>query len=127
MRSSSPLVSAELATWLDKLERLSELAPGWNRHGAPAPSAEAIRLARQFIEAMLNDGQPPTRVAASAVGGVGVTRQTAERMAYVEFYNTGPACALLADNAGDEHILDIVSENGTFRRVLDEMRAYLDG
>src|SRR5712671_2276675 len=99
---SHPATRNELAQWIGKLESLSKLAPGWNRHGAPAPSKEAIRAARQFIEALVNDGQPPTRVAASAVGGVGVTRQVGERLAYIEFYNDGAACALLADDAGDE-------------------------
>jgi hypothetical protein len=68
-------------SWIEKLESLSKLEPGWNRQGAPAPSAEAIAAAREFIDALVNDGQEPTRVAASAVGGVGVTRQIGARMA----------------------------------------------
>jgi hypothetical protein len=127
---SMPSYSAresELAKWIGKLESLSKLLPGWNRQGAPAPSEKAIRTARQFIEAMVNDGQPPTRVAASAVGGVGVTRQVGERMAYVEFYNDGAACALLADDAGDERVLELAMERSTFRNLLDEVKAYLNG
>jgi len=120
-------VRNELAKWLEKLESLAKLEPGWNRQGAAVPSEQAIRAARQFIEALVNDGQPPTRVAASAVGGVGVTRQTGERMAYIEFYNAGPACALLADNAGDERVLEVAAEGGTFRNLLNEVKAYLNG
>jgi hypothetical protein len=117
----------QLAKWIGKLEALSSLAPGWKRQGAPPPSDVALRLARQFIVALVNDGQPPTRVAASAVGGVGVTRQAGERMAYVEFYNDGALCALFADDAADEQVLDVASEGGTFGKFLDEVKAYLHG
>jgi len=117
----------QLAQWIGKLESLSKLAPGWNRQGAPAPSKEAILAAREFIETMVDDGQPPTRVAASAVGGVGVTRQIGPRMAYIEFYNDGAACALLADDAADERVLDVAPEHGTFRNLLNEVKAYLNG
>ena len=48
-------------------------------------------------------------------------------MAYIEFYNDGAACALLADDAADERVLDVATEGGTFRKLLDEMKAYLDG
>jgi hypothetical protein len=118
---------SELAKWIGKLESLSTLAPGWNRQGAPAPSEKAIRTAREFIEALVNDGQPPTRVAASAVGGVGVTRQIGERIAYFEFYNDGAACALLADDAAEERVLDVAPERGSFTSLLHEVKAYLNG
>ena len=118
---------SELAQWIGKLESLSTLAPGWNRQGAPAPSAVAIRAARQFIESLVNDGQPPTRVAASAVGGVGVTRQVGERLAYIEFYNDGAACALLADDTGDERVLDVAPKGDRFSDLLEKLKIYLNG
>jgi hypothetical protein len=117
----------ELTNWIEKLESLSRLAPGWNRQGAPAPSEEAIRVARQFIEAMVNNDQPPTRVAASAVGGVGVTRQVAERIVYIEFYNDGKACALLTDDEEDERVIDVAPKGGTYWKLLTEVKAYLNG
>ncbi len=76
---------------------------------------------------MIGDRQPPTRVAASAVGGVGVTRQVGERIAYFEFYNNGKASALLADDTADERVLDIAPEAGQFKGLLNEVRAFLDG
>jgi hypothetical protein len=118
----------ELAPWLAKLDGLSRLAFGWNRHGAPAPSEAAIRQARQLIEAMVNDQQPPTRVAASAVGGVGVTRRVRDRMAYIEFYNNGTGCALLTGydaNEAEERIVDV--GRGAFKDLLNELKAYLNG
>jgi hypothetical protein len=127
---SMPSYSAretEIAKWIAKLEGLSKLAPGWNRQGAPAPSEKAIRTARQFIEALVNDEQPPTRVAASAVGGVGVTRRIGDRMAYFEFYNDGAGCALLADDAAEERVFDVAPQHGTFTRLLHEVRAFLNG
>ncbi len=118
----------DLAPWVARLDGLSRLASGWNRHGAPAPSEGAIRQARQLIEAMVNDRQPPTRVAASAVGGVGITRRVGVRMAYIEFYNNGTRCALLTGdeaNEAEERILDL--GGGAFKDLLNEFKAYLNG
>jgi hypothetical protein len=125
--STSSQTQEQLSIWPQKLDSLSNLALGWDRHCAPAPSEQAIRAARQLIEAMVNDAQPPTRVAASAVGGVGVTRRVGERMAYVEFYNDGASCALLADDAGDERVLEIEPGSGSFRDLLDTVNTYLNG
>ena len=47
-------------------------------------------------------------------------------MAYFEFYNDGGACALLTDDAANERVLDMASESGTFRHVLDEVKAFLN-
>jgi hypothetical protein len=44
-------------------------------------------------------------------------------MAYIEFYNDGSSCALLADDAGDERVLDVDPEGGAFRNLLDEVKA----
>lgn len=112
--------------WFDKLDMLSRLAPGWNRHGAPAPSQKAIRAARQFVEAMIRDDQPPTRVAASAVGGVGVTREVKGRMLYAEFYNDGRVCALLTSDGGEETVRDVVPDSRGFTHLLNEAKAYLN-
>lgn len=118
----------DLAPWVAKLDGLSRLAAGWNRHGAPSPSEVAIRQARQLIEAMVNDQQPPTRVAASAVGGVGITRRVGDRMAFIEFYNNGTGCVLLTGdeaNEAEERILDV--GRGAFKDLLNEFKAYLNG
>jgi hypothetical protein len=121
-----PAGPGQLSTWLTKLDSLAGLVTGWDRHGAAAPSREAVRLARRFVEALVNDGQSPTRVAASAVGGVGVTRQAGQRRAYVEFYNDGTACALFTDDSGDEQVLDVPTDPDTFTDLLDKMKAYFN-
>ena len=48
-------------------------------------------------------------------------------MAYFEFYNDGTACALLADDAAEERVLDVAPERGSFRGLLYEVKAYLNG
>jgi hypothetical protein len=121
--------SKELAKWLRSLEKLSTLVDGWNGQGAPAPSPKAIHFAQQLIEALVNDGQPPTRVAASALGGVGITRQAGSRRTYIEFYNDGTACALFSDDLQDENerVIGVPSqESGGFEQLLSSMKAYLN-
>ncbi len=79
-----------IAPWVDLLERTRQLSENWNRRGAPPPNERAIAAAFQFLEVMSRTKRLPTRLAPSAVGGIGITRRVNERFAYVEFYNNGP-------------------------------------
>jgi hypothetical protein len=115
----------QTAIHLEKLENLLALKDGWNRHGAAAPSLIAIGNARDVIELLVKDEQPPTRIASSAVGGVGVTRQVGDRLVYLEIYNEGKACALFADNSGDERVVELETPNYTLKVLLEGMKAYL--
>src|SRR5438270_13753218 len=80
-----------LRSWFDRLDALTWLGAGWNRHNAPPPAPIAIDNARRFLRLMTDDRQEPTRLAASVVGGVGITWRSENREVYLEFYNNGTA------------------------------------
>jgi hypothetical protein len=110
------------SVWDAKLDAMSALKQGWNSYSADPPSPNAIEIARRFIRHLESNGLPPTRVAPSVVGGVGVTRKVGDKRAYFEFYNDGTAHVMLAEGA----------EARTFPLLnsidaLAEARAYLNG
>jgi hypothetical protein len=115
------------SAWRTKLAALRGLQPGWNKRGAAAPSELAITNAEALVEAMARRGRVPTRVAASAVGGVGVTRRQGSRMAYAELYNDGSACALFADDDSEGATFPFSTDPDGLHQILDRMEAYLDG
>ena len=83
---------------MEKLHGMKSLAPGWNGYSAPPPSETAISTARSFLSSLEREHFEPTRVAPSAVGGVGITHEKKKRRAYVEFFNGGEVCVLFSDN-----------------------------
>ena len=89
------------------------------------PNSEAIRLAREFIIQMKRNGQPPTRIAPSVVGGIGVTKRVGDRMAYVEFYNSGKVYALLTDDHTDGCVIEVFPEE--YPSLLVQIKDYLNG
>jgi hypothetical protein len=117
----------DVSAWLEKLKALRELGADWNHRGAEPPTEWAITAAESFLVAMGKQGIVPTRVAASAIGGVGITRRVGDRMAYVEFYNNGTACALFSLDEGDGETFKLGVDSVSFARILEQMDAYLHG
>src|SRR5437762_843141 len=73
--AATETVHSQLDPPIEKLGQIGNHKDGWNRYSAPAPNREAVDRARRFWEVMKEEGQQPTRVAASAVGGVGITQR----------------------------------------------------
>ena len=108
-------------------ERLSRLREGWNGYAAPAPTEEAIRTAKSFIDTLLREKYEPKRLAPSAVGGVGITHRHGDKSVYVEFYNDGRVLALFSDEVSEPEIRRIEPSLKSFKALIAEMREYLDG
>lgn len=81
--------------------------------------------AERFLSVMEEEQFPPTRVAPSVVGGVGITRRNGEKRVYVEFYNDGRVHALLAEKEEAATAAVEVSTRG-FMEFLQRARGYLD-
>jgi predicted DNA-binding antitoxin AbrB/MazE fold protein len=114
--------------WVAKVLSFGQLAQGWNGAQAPPPTFGAIVNAARFLFALAEAGQQPTRVAPSAVGGVGITRRVGERKALVEFFNDNTANALFADDATQEmetHAVTITPQG--FRDLCGRTREYVNG
>jgi hypothetical protein len=116
----------EMGRWVGKLESLHRLPGGWNGYDSPAPSGLAIGLARSFISGLLKHASAPSRLAPSAVGGVGVTRRHQGRKVYVEFFNDGQVIALFSDEVSEPRTKRVEPGYRSFQELIGEMRDYLN-
>ena len=79
-----------MSVLLEKVAGFETLKDGWNGRRSTATIPQA--LVRMIVGRDLD----PTRLAPSAVGGVGVTRCAGERVASVECYNDGSVHAIFS-------------------------------
>jgi len=106
----------------------SDLDEGWNGYSAPAPSDTAISNARVFLAVMQEFGHLPTRVAPSAVGGIGITSRRRSRKVYVEFFNNGLISGLFANDATQSMFTQKIDKTPEdFDDVISGIEEYLDG
>ena len=110
----------------DRLKQLQKLEAGWNGYSAPAPSNTAILTAQGFLSNILDKKIEPSRLAASAVGGVGITHKRNTKRVYVEFFNNGEISALFSDNESAPQSKRIKASYGRFRELIKEIQDYLD-
>ena len=92
---------------------------------SPAPSNTAILTARGFLFNSLDKKIEPSRLAPSAVGGVGITHKRNKKRVYVEFFNNGEI-SLFSDNESALRSKRIKSSYDRFRELIKEIQDYLD-
>jgi hypothetical protein len=119
--------AADWQTWFGQLGAFTQLNDGWNGYSAPAPNAAAIAAAGLFLNLMRQEHFPPTRIAPSAMGGVGITRRQGERKVYVEFYNDGSAHALFSSGLAGMNTRPVPADPSGALAFVAEMRNYLNG
>lgn len=111
-----------------KLDKAASLTAGWNGYSAPAPTPIAVASAREFLFVLHESDVEPSRIAASAVGGIGITIRNDGRKAYVEFYNDGRIHALFAKGRSEPDVVRPVRPTHIeFKNLTDDIREYLDG
>lgn len=118
--------SHESNKWRRSLERMPLLHEGWNGYSAPAPSRVAITTAEMFLSSLLTLGLEPTRLAPSAVGGVGITHKKNGHKVYLEFYNSGDVCVLFSDGVAPPQTRRIEPSPSEFLALAREIRVYVD-
>jgi hypothetical protein len=104
------------------------LQPGWNGYNAPPPNQEAVSIATSALGALRGMPFAPSRLAPSAVGGVGITYRRGKRKAYLECYNSGQTVLLLSDDDAEQLQtckIDPTSEG--FSLLPGIVKEYLDG
>src|SRR5438128_7762549 len=118
-------MEATVSAWQElfgKLDGLTSLSDGWNSYAAPAPSASAVAAARAFLTILQQEDYPPTRIAPSVMGGVGITHRRGGRKVYVEFYNDGTAHALFSSGLGGMETRKLPADSAATRQFIAEMR-----
>jgi hypothetical protein len=119
-------VRSWLQQWNARLRKMSTLEDGWDSYSAPAPTPIAIRSAFRYLLLLSDLGTPPTRLAPSVIGGVGVTRRRGGKKVYVEFFNDGSVHALFADDRTEEmRTRSVTDTHQEFRSLIMETERYL--
>lgn len=126
-----PLMPLVIADWPEvyarRIEGLVGLQPGWDGYDAAPPTVDAIENAKRFLRAVDKADLRPTRVAASVVGGVGITFRDHDRSAYVEFYNNGRTCLAMFPASGEPFVSMIESDHYTYEKQALNLKVFLHG
>lgn len=110
-----------------KLDSFCSLKDDWNSYAAPAPSPLTIAQARTFVECLHAENLEPSRLAPSAIGGVGITLRLRDRRVYVEFRNDGGIYAVQSDQSSEPIISAVRDDESGFRLIIGIMKDYLNG
>jgi hypothetical protein len=116
----------DTSKWGSKLDEMKRLQEGWNGYSAPVPSGAAIDTARSFLSILSSENYEPTKLAPSAVGGVGITRKEGGRRVYVEFFNDGEVFALFSDRKAEPVSKQVLPGDRRYRALLKEIKEYLN-
>lgn len=111
------------------LRAMDSLRRGWDGYRAEPPALWARLAAADYMIAVYEAGLSVSRVAPSVMGGVGITMQSGDRRAYVEFYNSKQIFRMLSvDSQPDaEPSVEPVrwGSHGWARSSVLEVRAHL--
>lgn len=77
-------------------DNLATLLPNWDSYGAEPPSPQAIQMAKTICQLAIALGKGPKRIAASVIGGVGMTWYEGETKIYTECCNDGSVAVMVA-------------------------------
>jgi hypothetical protein len=114
--------------WLNKLYSLLELKDGWNGDNSAPPQELAVYNASVFLKALRREKYQPTRIAASAMGGVAITRREGTRKVLVECYNDGRVYFLFSDRAsGSMDVKSLSLDRDALTTFIASMREFFHG
>lgn len=112
----------------EKLRALGQLKENWNSYGALPPGPIAIQLARTALEVMRELQMEPSRISPSPVDrGVMLTVRRGSRHGYMELYNSGKICCLIADDETQEEpdAWMVIAERQHIRTALEKILSYV--
>jgi hypothetical protein len=133
-RMNNVMASADATgDWLskvkEKLDSFSSLTKGWNGKSADPPTLTTVVIAEKFIDDLHRLNATPSRVAPSAIGGIGITlkNRATSRRGYVEVRNSGPVFLMLSDGKSDPVISPIRIEKKEFARTIRLIQQFIHG
>jgi hypothetical protein len=106
----------------EQLEELAELEPGWDSYGAPAPSAQAIDVARGFLLRLASLGQEASKAAPMADGGVELVLALKPLYASIEIFNDGDVVVGFSDREEHHETWDLPNGIEDLPKVVARLR-----
>ncbi len=102
----SATAQRRIAALLNDVENMKLLHSDWNAQGSEPPNAEAVESA-QAILLSATSVIVPTRVTASAQGGVGICFYRGKKYGDIECLNTGEIFATISDGSGRPQVWEV--------------------
>lgn len=90
-----------------QLKTFRELSKNWNSYGAESPNNTAIHWAQKVINVLNKFDFPPTGIAPSAEGGIGIYFSKGKLYADLECFNTGEILAVISDSKTEPTVWEI--------------------
>jgi hypothetical protein len=114
--------------WFTKLNSLLALTEGWNGDDSNPPNELAVYNASVFLKALRRENCEPTRIAASAMSGVAVTRKVGNRKVLLECYNDGRVYFLFSNReSGSMDVKPLSLDRDSLTAFIASMREFLHG
>lgn len=111
-----------------RLDLLSQLKDDWDEDGAKAPNDWAIQRAHAALVCMKEIGLRPFAVLASVENGVGITFESENRYADIEFFNTEKIAAVTDDYESVPKAWDIDSvDQSALNDALSRIKTFIYG
>lgn len=108
----------------DQLERLATLHRGWDSYGGEPPNAEARNHAERVLGKLERMSIPPSRVVASAEGGVAICFVENSRYADIECLNSGEILAVTYVGAQEPLVWEVSSQEQAIQETVERIGAH---
>lgn len=110
-------------TFQPTIRRLLSFADNWDSYGAPAPNFVAGINAELVLEELTPADPTPTRIVASAEGGIAITFRDGSKYADIETLNTGIILAVLSDRTTTPIVWQVEKQH--IRETLGRIRDFI--
>jgi hypothetical protein len=115
----------QFAVASEQLEMVSKLPNGWDSYGAEAPTVASVAAANRVLAALRGSSTPPSRITASAEGGVGICFIQGEKYADIEILNNEVMLATMYRGASEPRIWELENREESIRAAIEQIRVHL--
>lgn len=116
---------SEFAGHYAKLNKIAVTPALWPEH-TDRPNDAAIQWARFALQQFEEDSLIPTRVVASAEGGVAICFVDGNKYADIECFNTGGILGVTSNRRDRPSVWEILADAGEIARASARIRLFLD-
>jgi hypothetical protein len=110
---------------LIELKKAAGLPNGWDSYGAEAPAPASVSIAGHILSILQHSNVPPSRVAASAEGGVGICFVEGEKYADIEVFNDEEILATTYRGDSGSSIWELENRDASIIEAVEQIRAHL--
>lgn len=110
---------------LEKIDAMRDIAPNWDTYGAAPPTEAALTKAKTVMETLHSMNLRPSRIAASAEGGVAISFFDENRYSDIEMLNTDDVLAATSVGDGSPHVWEVSPEDLKFVKTMETIRGFI--